>query len=1224
MAIILLFLAALLVYLWYRVREFSAFTIKFENCTAQMRQQIAGIERKLAELQEGFQSQTEAVQEKRTVAKPAPSDAQPAAQSFAPQPPPVPGEVPPKTAATITTPKPEVPMTAPKLQPTTASARTEQPKPPVFHPPAPPSRSWQLPKFDWESLVGVKLFSWIAGIALLLAAIFFLKYSKDQGWLTPPVQMAVGILVGMGLLVLCELKAARKYPVTANAMDASAIAILFSTFFSAHVLWNLVGSIPAFGLLILTTTVAVLLSIRRNSLFIALLGLVGGFATPILLSTGENKPIQLFTYLILLNVGLAWVAAKKKWPLLTTISLIFTVLYQWGWVMKFLTEAQLPIAVGIFLIFPILAFIGLLFARKEDPAKGWASLYGQTANLSALLPLLFVLYTAAVPAYGQRYLLLFGFLFLLDLGLFAIAAARGPEIMHAFGGLATLLTFAIWMGFSYESPAWPTILGILAVFALFYLASPVISRRYKRPFADMGMTAAYVTPLLLFAFPFLAGMEPACSALWPLLGTLLLILLGASAYAIYFEEGAVYYIAAAFALLTEAVWSINYLTPERLFHGLALYAIMALFFIGVPLAAGRMGKRLRPEGAGTGLLLASLALLFFLAAGPVASASIWGLALLLLIINAGLFWQGATYRIPGLALAGMVLSWIIMGVLWASASLAAILIPALVVMAGFALLVLAGNIWIQKKAAGVEPTLMGNGLYLGLAGHLFLFPIAAQQSLTLNPWPFLGILLILCLAVGYASLYIRRSDLHLSSLVLSALLLTVWVTTAAVAPWPATAIVAAGILAAIAFGWIYLARRSGMEIAPFSNAAAITVLLAQAVAIMASTQPGSPGLGFLLAAHLVFLLALMTLGWFRKNFMFIVVAILPTAIAVAAWSAQHFDASYWQELLLFAIPTYLVFIGYPLLLGRRCGQSLAPYLAAVLAGIPFFFEARHAILQAGWGNAIGILPVIQALLMALLLIRLLGIEAPGLRALGRLALVAGAGLAFITVAIPLQLDKNWITIGWAMEGLALSWLFCKIPHKGLLYALSALFTAVFVRLAMNPYIFHYQPRSEMRIWNWYLYTYLTSAAAMILGGWLLSKIQNALFAIWTRISKLFIAAGILLLFLLLNIEIADFYSTGASITFRFTATLAQDLTYTLGWALFAVALLACGIALRNHPARIASLALLVVTILKCFMHDLTRLGGLYQVASFVGLAICLALVALALQKFVLSARKEAK
>jgi uncharacterized membrane protein len=57
--------------------------------------------------------------------------------------------------------------------------------------------------------------------------------------------------------------------------------------------------------------------------------------------------------------------------------------------------------------------------------------------------------------------------------------------------------------------------------------------------------------------------------------------------------------------------------------------------------------------------------------------------------------------------------------------------------------------------------------------------------------------------------------------------------------------------------------------------------------------------------------------------------------------------------------------------------------------------------------------------------------------------------------------------------------------------------------------------------------------------------------------------------------------------------------------------------LHNRPCRIASIALLTTTVAKCFLHDLGRLGGLYRVGSFVGLAVSLALVAIVLQKFVL-------
>src|SRR5204863_9916332 len=167
------------------------------------------------------------------------------------------------------------------------------------------------------------------------------------------------------LLVVCELKAANKYRITANALDAAAIAILFASFFSAHALWDLISAPTTFGLLAMVTVLAVLLSIRHDSIFIALLGLVGGFATPALLSTGEPRPIPLFVYLLLLNVGLAWVAVRKKWPVLTILTLVLTTAYQWGWVVTFLSSSDLTLGMGIFLVFSVTSFIALTLGRAN-------------------------------------------------------------------------------------------------------------------------------------------------------------------------------------------------------------------------------------------------------------------------------------------------------------------------------------------------------------------------------------------------------------------------------------------------------------------------------------------------------------------------------------------------------------------------------------------------------------------------------------------------------------------------------------------------------------------------------------------------------------------------------------------------------------------------------------------------------------------------------------------
>jgi uncharacterized membrane protein len=252
--------------------------------------------------------------------------------------------------------------------------------------------------------------------------------------------------------------------------------------------------------------------------------------------------------------------------------------------------------------------------------------------------------------------------------------------------------------------------------------------------------------------------------------------------------------------------------------------------------------------------------------------------------------------------------------------------------------------------------------------------------------------------------------------------------------------------------------------------------------------------------------------------------------------------------------------------------------------------------------------------MAVVLRGLLAIER---RATPRLAMVAAAALGLVTLAVPLQLEHQWITIAWALEGAALAWLHRGVRHRGLLWAAVALLAAVFVRLALNPAVFAYEPRGALRVWNWYLYTYATCAAAFVCAArWLAGTTGDSSPARHAPVGLY--AGGGILLFLLLNIEIADFFATGPAIVFRFGAGLAQDFTYTVAWLVFGLGLLAVGIMGRSWATRIAALALITVTVVKGFLYDLSSLGGLYRVGSFAGLAISLALVSIALQKFVLA------
>src|SRR5204862_46295 len=151
---------------------------------------------------------------------------------------------------------------------------------------------------------------------------------------------------------------------TANAMHGAGIAILYATLFSMHVLWHLVPAAVAFIGMLFVTAAAVYLSTRRESVFIALLGLIGGFATPALLSSGENRPLALFSYLLLLNGGISWIAYRKRWPLLTALSFALTAFYQWAWVHQFLTKGQMPLAAGIFAVFALVAIVFAVTWRK--------------------------------------------------------------------------------------------------------------------------------------------------------------------------------------------------------------------------------------------------------------------------------------------------------------------------------------------------------------------------------------------------------------------------------------------------------------------------------------------------------------------------------------------------------------------------------------------------------------------------------------------------------------------------------------------------------------------------------------------------------------------------------------------------------------------------------------------------------------------------------------------
>jgi uncharacterized membrane protein len=239
----------------------------------------------------------------------------------------------------------------------------------------------------------------------------------------------------------------------------------------------------------------------------------------------------------------------------------------------------------------------------------------------------------------------------------------------------------------------------------------------------------------------------------------------------------------------------------------------------------------------------------------------------------------------------------------------------------------------------------------------------------------------------------------------------------------------------------------------------------------------------------------------------------------------------------------------------------------------------------------------------------------------QLAWFGGVALFFVTLIFPIQFDRQWITIGWALEGAALLWLFHRVPHPGLRLTGVGLLAAAFARLALNPAVLEYHQRSATPIFNWYLYAYGIVTICLFIGATLLAPPRNLV--VNSNVPPILAGFGTVLAFLLVNIEIADYFSApGSTLAFQWGGNFAREMTYTIAWALFALVLLIYGIFKTNPAARYAAMGLLCVTLLKLFFHDLANLGQLYRIGAFIGVAVIAMLASFAYQKFFAAGGKQ--
>jgi hypothetical protein len=883
-------------------------------------------------------------------------------------------------------------------------------------------------------------------------------------------------------------------------------------------------------------------------------------------------------------------------------------------------------------------------ARKLVPAINWEQFMGVkllawVGGLAAFLAVaFFVKYSFDNNLISPEVRMALGFIAGLGLLVGGVVMSRKEYavLAHTLCGTGVVILYAVT--FACRSIYHFEFFGMIPTFLLMVLITTtaffLAVRLNAMVVAILGMLGGFLTPWLLST-----GVDNP----FGLFGYIAILDAGLILVALHRRWLFLVTLAAAGTIFMQIGWAGEFFSRERYFEGNKILIALAVLlgFNALYLAAAWWAKRhsqLNWWLTGAKLGLAATALVFtawFLSFGPLAQRP-WLMFSFVFLIDLSvtalvLLDEKASLAQPlaGLAVFGLL-------ALWTGNSLSNELLNAgLTFYLVLAILHSVFPVWLQRQR-GTSGTPWASQVFPPLALVLVLIPILRLTEISFAVWPI--VLLVDLLAIGLAVLTASLLS------VLAVLVLTLAATGALIFKIPETLtglptplfLIGAFAVFFVAIS-VWLARKfkpealtGGLKLdenfalpgnlaaqLPILSAVLPFLLLIMATLRLPLTNP-SPvfGLALLLVVLMLGVTKLFALDWMPA------VGLACVAALESTWHFNRFNPADPALPLTWYLVFLAVFSLFPFLFLRKFSDKVVPWAAAAMAG-PLQFFLVHRLIKAAYPNEVmGLLPAAFALppLLSLVVVLKKASAASPAR-MTQLAWFGGVALFFITLIFPIQFDRQWITIGWALEGAALLWLFHRVPHSGLRLAGTGLLVAAFVRLTLNFYVYEYHPRSEVPIFNWYLYAYGIVTVCLFAGAWLLAPPRHQVLRV--NAPPILTGLGAVLAFWLLNIEIADYFTpVGSTLTFKFSGSLPRDMTYSIAWALFALVLLVVGIARRARAARYAGLGLLGVTILKLFFHDLDRLKQLYRIGAFVAVAAIAMLASFAYQRFYAASLKE--
>ncbi|MEM8875124.1 MAG: DUF2339 domain-containing protein [Planctomycetota bacterium] len=271
------------------------------------------------------------------------------------------------------------PLATPPLppQPPQRPATNAEPfrmSPLSYEPPAPPRAP--VDGGTLEQTIGLKLAGWIGALVVVVGAAMGVKFAHDAGWFgkTPPeLRMVLLALAGFGLIGAGEWVYRKVNVLSAVGLFAAGIALLFVVSYTGYGFLDVYSQTTAFVLMAGTALIGAGVAARGRLVSIAIVALLGGHLTPLILGGEVDSLVPLLAHLLmLLVIGLAlsvWGNASKwwcvRWFVLATTALWFLALT--------LTGKQMPTVFAF-----ALANAALLLA--EQAASAWRARDSSTAG----------------------------------------------------------------------------------------------------------------------------------------------------------------------------------------------------------------------------------------------------------------------------------------------------------------------------------------------------------------------------------------------------------------------------------------------------------------------------------------------------------------------------------------------------------------------------------------------------------------------------------------------------------------------------------------------------------------------------------------------------------------------------------------------------------------------------------------------------------------------------